>query len=76
MEDYEEFGLGGEEGEEGEERRGVLFLVFGFVKWVGILGGKILPGRCYAKYIYIYMDGRYALVCSALYIPCTRERTR
>lgn len=26
-------------------------------------------------YIYIYRDGRYALVCSALYIQCTRERT-
>lgn len=64
MEDYEEFGLGGEGGKkrEGKERRGVLF--FGFVKCVGILGGKILLGRCYAN-IYIY--GWYGMLSYVLH---------
>lgn len=73
MEDYEEFGLGGEEGKK-EKREG------GFVFWffVSSSGLEFEAERYYlvdVMQIYIYMDGRYALVCSALYIPCTRERT-
>lgn len=61
MEDYEEFGLGG--GREKEEKRegGKRVLVFGFVKCVGILGGKMLPGRCYAN-ICIWMVGMLSSV--------------
>lgn len=72
MEDYEEFGLGVEEGKKKRRRRekGVLF--FGFVKWVGILGGKIPPGRCYAN-ICIWMVGMLSSVLHYTYYVLANE---
>lgn len=72
MEDYEEFGLGVEEEEGGKREGGFVFWFFGFVKWVGILGGKIPPGRCHAN-IYIWMVGMLSSVLH--YTLCTHVLT-